>query len=591
MKVELISWTNNPIETVEKACSVCYQSEPSIKVVKHCVNSGHHSVLEFANFVFKIEDISRACSLQLVRHRTASFAQKSQRYTPFNDFEILPLPKGNGEKYHYNCKFDVNQEQVIAEMYKRGFSMNDLSHFYGLNSSSFCKLLERNGVESRTWEETKFINKNYFDEIDTPEKAYILGFIYSDGCIATHYKDGEFDRYEVIIDQLNEEDILLKAILREIKPNGKLIKSGHEDTSRIAICQSDLCKKLIEYGVTPKKGKSANPEIIFEKIPKEFYKDFIRGVFEGDGCLCLQKDKENEEHIKDARWSIAGTKDTCEGIQKILMEELELNKTKIGTNGDSFSLNYGGKIQVKKIIEYLYKDVNIGNFLHLRKAKKIKEFHPLLWKELSFKYAREIERKYPVVVPQKIEKDPTALFTFNQTMDEINIAYKEIIKEYGKNQIFGEEAKENARSILPNACTTTICVSFDLRNFAHFCNERLCSRAQDEIRKLAMEMKKAILSCPELDDEGKEIIEMICVPKCEAGKIKFCPEQKSCGRQKTAKEINDIISEIKNSRWKWESNYMDMDGDICSTYSCSICNYKTNDTTNYCPNCGSKIIK
>ena len=46
-------------------------------------------------------------------------------------------------------------------------------------------------------------------------------------------------------------------------------------------------------------------------------------------------------------------------------------------------------------------------------------------------------------------------------------------------------------------------------------------------------------------DEEMDIILSLCVPKCESGKIKFCPEHKSCGRQKTAKEINEIISKSK----------------------------------------------
>lgn len=89
MKVELVSYTAEPQECIEKAASNCYDSIPNGKIMKACYKSGHHSVLEFAQFHFHIEGISRACSHQLVRHRTASFSQRSQRYCSEDGFGIV----------------------------------------------------------------------------------------------------------------------------------------------------------------------------------------------------------------------------------------------------------------------------------------------------------------------------------------------------------------------------------------------------------------------------------------------------------------------------------------------------------------------
>ena len=91
MNVELISWTKDPLMTCAKAASVCYDSEPSLKIIKGCIKSGHHSVLEHASFTFKISGISRSCSHQLVRHRIASYSQQSQRYVTLdNPTWVLP---------------------------------------------------------------------------------------------------------------------------------------------------------------------------------------------------------------------------------------------------------------------------------------------------------------------------------------------------------------------------------------------------------------------------------------------------------------------------------------------------------------------
>lgn len=90
MKVELISHTPNPIAAIERAASTCYDSEPTTgRIMRHCYKSGHHSVLEFADFSFKIEGVSRALTHQLVRHRMASYAQRSQRYCTEDGFEYV----------------------------------------------------------------------------------------------------------------------------------------------------------------------------------------------------------------------------------------------------------------------------------------------------------------------------------------------------------------------------------------------------------------------------------------------------------------------------------------------------------------------
>lgn len=69
--------------------------------------------------------------------------------------------------------------------------------------------------------------------------------------------------------------------------------------------------------------------------------------------------------------------------------------------------------------------------------------------------------------------------------------------------------KEDARYILPNACCTDLYLSCNLRELIHICNERLCSRAQWEIREL---VKKMV----ELVDPA---LKFMLVPKCKSGRI------------------------------------------------------------------------
>ena len=91
MQVTLIRSTPDPIETISKIASICYDSNPKnpLGLVKHLYKNGHHSVFEHVYFTFKIEGISRACSHQLVRHRQCSFTQRSQRYCSEDGFRVV----------------------------------------------------------------------------------------------------------------------------------------------------------------------------------------------------------------------------------------------------------------------------------------------------------------------------------------------------------------------------------------------------------------------------------------------------------------------------------------------------------------------
>lgn len=124
MKVELTRFTGDPILAVEEAASVCYDSEPSNegKIMAHCIKSGHHSVTEFCEFTFHISGVSRATSHQLVRHRMASYAQRSQRYCSEDGFGfVIPnsIKKNPNalelfEEFMAECQGTYNQLQEMG---------------------------------------------------------------------------------------------------------------------------------------------------------------------------------------------------------------------------------------------------------------------------------------------------------------------------------------------------------------------------------------------------------------------------------------------------------------------------------------------
>ena len=101
MKVKLITHTPDPEKVIATAAKLCYSSsdieslqegltpEKTEKFLNMLFELGHESPIEHVTFTFAIEGISRACSHQLVRHRIASYSQKSQRYVDETQFDYV----------------------------------------------------------------------------------------------------------------------------------------------------------------------------------------------------------------------------------------------------------------------------------------------------------------------------------------------------------------------------------------------------------------------------------------------------------------------------------------------------------------------
>lgn len=129
MKVTLTRVTENPILAIEEAASNCYDSKPTTngRIMKSCYESGHQSVLEFADFTFHIEGISRACSHQTVRHRHASYAQRSQRYVEEDNFKyVTPMTiQVNAEALVKYIEHMTNCQNVYCALIELGIPAED----------------------------------------------------------------------------------------------------------------------------------------------------------------------------------------------------------------------------------------------------------------------------------------------------------------------------------------------------------------------------------------------------------------------------------------------------------------------------------
>jgi len=138
MKVELLAYTHlvdhspNPEALIEKAARLCYNSKPGDeekrkKFLTGPINSGHTSTIEHASATFKISEVSRALTHELVRHRIGmSYSQRSQRYCSEDGFEIVvpDLIKKNDFEIEYKSLIKTIEE-LYNEMVADGVPKED----------------------------------------------------------------------------------------------------------------------------------------------------------------------------------------------------------------------------------------------------------------------------------------------------------------------------------------------------------------------------------------------------------------------------------------------------------------------------------
>jgi len=137
----------------------------------------------------------------------------------------------------------------------------------------------------------------------------------------------------------------------------------------------------------------------------------------------------------------------------------------------------------------------------------------------SQRYVQE-KGQFDYIIPPTIDKNPELREKFISFMGEISDKYQEFVEA-------GIPA-EDARFVLPNAASSSLVASLNLRELIHLAQLRLCTRAQYEIRCMVKAM------CDELTSQEPWLKEYL-VPKCEA--LGFCDEHKSCGRKITKAEL------------------------------------------------------
>lgn len=289
--------------TIEKARIIeLYKNKTPIRVIREefkCEENRIRDVIlesgmeiKKGNLLRKIENSSEKEIVKLYSQGLTA-AQIGEKFNVKYNAIIKILKKYNIEikqfAYYGTISFNEEQTKAIIKDYLSGKNGVEVGEKFNVSESVIYKLLRKNNIKVRKsiiHERKHILRENYFEKIDTANKAYFLGLIAADGCAFT-------DKYAISI-ALEEDDakIVLNKLISEIfitEKKLKLTNKKNRNSSWKNILRLDIYSKILyldinKLGIIPRKSQILEfPSN--QQVSEEFIWDYIRGYFDGDGSV------------------------------------------------------------------------------------------------------------------------------------------------------------------------------------------------------------------------------------------------------------------------------------------------------------------
>lgn len=213
-------------------------------------------------------------------------------------------------------------------------------------------------------------NRQYFHDISTPNQAYWLGFIFADGWIHADYKNGS---YELGIElQLSDKQNLEKF---NTELGGACeIKTAHfegviytnkvtsiTDKAIFRIFSKEMIEDLIHHNILT--NKTRKPD--FPKFDN-YYDDFVRGYFDGDGCIYINRRGKIQAHITSCQRQV------LDYISQYFKDKYGVKSAVYSENESKHRIYFNGKF-AEQFLDIIYINSNADNRLD-RKFDKYRSY-------------------------------------------------------------------------------------------------------------------------------------------------------------------------------------------------------------------------
>lgn len=178
--------------------------------------------------------------------------------------------------YLYICFMKLhNYKDYIIDLANQGLRPTQIARKLNLIPVSVSQFLNRYGY---TYAFKNQGNVRYFQNIDTKEKAYILGFIAADGYIVKSNKSSM-----TLGIQIHIKDISILKFIRTQIGSEKELTYPNDKMVRFTLSNKELIQDLFNLGITQR--KSLTLINVLSNFSSKYHSDFISGYLDGDGSI------------------------------------------------------------------------------------------------------------------------------------------------------------------------------------------------------------------------------------------------------------------------------------------------------------------
>lgn len=258
----------------------------------------------------------------------------------------------NCNKKRGKKKLTFEDKKEIAAFYKlRPITHQEVCDKFDISKPTLIKILKF--FKCKNWRKNILfspdLRENYFEEINTNEKAYFLGLLITDGNVFI-----KNNTYKVSITLQEQDKYLIEKFCEAIKLN-KVVTSDGRGCYSVQVCSKKMCEDLRKYHIIPNKTFTVRlPQINDKYMPY-----FLRGCIDGDGSVGFYKRKGRHSHRKIIRLCSA-SKTFLEDIKNYLSEKLGIGGFIREERKDNlFQIYYTKNRDIYNLINYLYDDNSI----------------------------------------------------------------------------------------------------------------------------------------------------------------------------------------------------------------------------------------
>lgn len=275
----------------------------------------------------------------------------------------------------------LKDKLTIIKLYNEFHQIKDIANRYGLPITKLRYWLKHQKEVIWRGKNRLSVNENYFDKIDNSNQAYIIGFICADGSVSDNPHGLSIElqhRDKQILDEIKKELSFKGDIKDSLKTTSK---SGVKKYSRLRIHNKNLVNTLINYGINPRKTyKLSLPTCIGENN----FRHFLRGYFDGDGCLYINS-SEGKSCGPRYAVTIVCEKSFAYQLHSLLQKYLNIKFRIVKQNSEVIrSLVIDSALPVEKFMTWLYDDIENSKLRLERKYQKFLELKKLRLERNNF---------------------------------------------------------------------------------------------------------------------------------------------------------------------------------------------------------------